>query len=140
MKKTMNYNEVYHALMLLNDLSQLKLAAKATTEKLLIRAHYAKPMKDFEEFSQSVNGDEKADDEAKKSALETKASETIEGFTPRSLSVEAFEQIVEAAADRDMITSGIAAPVKNDKGEVTGAGQLPTEFWLQTIAENLVEV
>lgn len=141
MKATMTYNDIYFIIALINDLSVLKLPAKAMTEKLLLRAHYTKPMREFEEVKESIAKDEAADDEAKQKAVTEKATEEIPGFTPRYFSIEAFEQIVAAAAEKgEFIESRLAAPEVGEDGNPNALGKFPTEIWLQTIAERLVEV
>lgn len=141
MKATMTYNDIYFILALLNDLSALKLPAKAMTEKLLLRAHYSKPQREFEEVKESIAKDEAADDEAKQKAVTEKATEEVGGFAPRYFSEASFEQIVAAAAEQgELIESRIAAPVVGEDGNAVALGKFPTEIWLQTIAERLVEV
>lgn len=140
MKTSMTYNEIYFILSLINDMSGLKLKAKAMTEKLLLRAHYLKPVHEYEEFKKSVDEDETADEEAKAKAKTEKAQEVVEGFTPRYLSEAAFEQIVEAMPEDGMITSQLAAPVTDENGNATALGKLPVEFWLQAVAENVVGI
>lgn len=139
--KATTYNDIYFIIALINDLSALKLPAKAMTEKLLLRAHYSKPMREFEDTKETINKDEGSDDEAKGKAITQKAAEEIPGFTPRYFSIEAFEQIVAAAAEQgDEIESRLAAPKVGEDGNPVALGKIPTEAWLQTIAERLVEV
>ncbi len=141
MEKKITYNDIYFIIALLGDLSALRLPAKAMTEKLLLRAHYSKAMREFEDARDTINKDEAADDDAKTKAVTEKAAEEVKDFTPRYFTTEALEQIVAAAADHgDFIESRIAAPKVDEEGNPVGLGQLPTEAWLQTIAERLVEL
>ena len=141
MEKKLTYNDIYFILTFINDLATVKLPTKAMTEKLLLRAHYLKPLREFEDFKRTTGEDENADDEAKNKAITEKAAEAIEGFTPRYFTEEAFEQIVgavSAAADGNgEIASLLAAHTTEDgKPEL---GSIPFEAWLQSFIEVLVK-
>lgn len=129
----MTYNDIYLRWALLNDLGAFELPSKAMTEKLILRAHYGRAVRDFESVKDVIAGDAKADDAAKAEAVKAKAGETAEGFSDRRFSVCAFEQIVAAASSGQTVASALAQP--DDGGT---AGRLPVETWLQAIADTLV--
>ena len=139
--KKMTYNDLYFILTLINDLSTAKLPTKAMSEKLLIRAHYLKPLQEFEAFKQTTNDDEAADDEAKNKAITDKLNEPIEGFNPRYFTEEAFEQIVGAVtanADENGNIKSLLAARATEDGK-TELGDVPAEAWLQSFIEVLVK-
>lgn len=148
MNTTMTYNDIYFNIALLNDLAELKLPAKATTERLLLRAHYSKPHREFEDIKETILKDEASDDEAKNKAVAEKAQEEIAGFKPRYFSEAALEQIVAAVTELgDDIQSQLAGIKLNEEGnpvlDEDGKPQfneIKIEGWLNAIVERFVEV
>lgn len=140
-EKKLTYNDIYFILTFINDLSTVKLPTKAMTEKLLLRAHYLKPLREFEDFKQTTHNDENADEEAKNKAITEKLNETVEGFTPRYFTTEAFEQIVgavSAVADENGEIKSLLNVQTGEDGK-TVLGSVPFEAWLQSFVEVLVK-
>lgn len=130
----MNYNEIFQRWAILMDLSQFSLDAKAMTQTLLLRAYFAKGVRDFEDARQTIMTDEKADDVTKQNALAAKAEEDS-GLEKRVFNKEAFESIVKAVYDypnRDITTNLV---LKN--GEPT---KVEKNAWLTLITEIIVDI
>lgn len=122
----MTYDKTYLRLALLRDMSALKLPAKATTERLLLTAHYQRIVDEFERVRLSIFADKTATDEEKVEALRAKADEEATA-DDRRFSVETFGRIVEVALAAETVKSVIDGKERR------------AEEWLQTVALELVE-
>ncbi len=144
MKKGLTYNDVYVCMALLGDALQLSLPKKALSEVLMLRAHYGKGVKEFDEAKKQIVDDASKgkDPEKDKEAIEAAVKEPIEakakeeaGIASRPLSAGAFEEICGAATEAGNIRSGLfPAPAEGEAPE-----GVPALLWLETLAYNLTE-
>lgn len=136
----MTYLDIINRMAVLGDALQLSLSAKAKAETLLLRAHYARGMKEWQTQLEQIDKDTKPADGKERSEEEKKAyEETINAkakedaqFGDRRYTAEAFEKLCEGIGDREEITSAL---VRDKKGEPQ---LLHSLIWLDFVATNLV--
>lgn len=137
----MNHIEVINRMAVLGDALQLTLPAKAMAETLLLRAHYAKGIKEWQTVVEQIDKDTKPADSGERTEEQTKAfNEAIDAkskedaaIADRRYSAEAFEALCGVVGDRKEIVSAL---VRNEKGEPQ---QLSVIGWLEFVATNLVQ-
>jgi len=110
---------------LLSEARRLALRGKALAEILAARAAYIPAIDEFEKKRQSITADTDADQNARDKAVADAAAEQSPA-PDRRISVEAFEQIADAA-----LAAG--TPMPTPSGEA-----LPPDIWLETLFANLV--
>ncbi len=125
----MNYRDLNLRCALLADIATLKLPAKATAERLMLKVHYLPVSIAFKQAREVIRADAQSTDEDKTLAIKSKSEEDA-GVTDRRFSAEAFEQIVAAvmADGRETIDSCIAP-----EGE-----SVAVDAWLETVAQFMV--
>lgn len=136
----MKYVEVINRMRMLGDALQLSLPAKAMSETLLLRAHYAKGISEWQTMADQVGKDmprEEGEDDATylkrlNDVLMPKSEEEAPTVADRRYSVEAFELLCEAAIKKGKIASSVHI---TDKGE---PAEVPAPAWLEVVAVNLV--
>lgn len=137
----MNHIEVINRMSVLGDALQLTLPAKVMAETLLLRAHYAKGIKEWQTVVEQIDKDTKPADGKARTEEQTKAfNEAIDAkskedatIADRRYSAEAFEALCGVVSERKEIVSAL---VRNDKGEPQ---PFPTIGWLEFVATNLVQ-
>ena len=137
----MNYLDIINRMAVLGDALQLQLPAKTKAETLLLRAHYAKGIKEWQAAMEQINNDTKPADGKERSeeeqksydeAFNTKAKEDA-ALVDRRYTTEAFEGLCSAIGDKEEIISALA---RNDKGEMQ---PIPAISWLEIVANTLVQ-
>lgn len=106
--KTITFNAAYLRAMLLEDMRQLAIPAKALAEILILRAHYGTALRRFAEARDAITADEQADEATKNAAVESKAAEDS-GCRDRRLTPDTFAAVVEAAVAAGEINSAVAS-------------------------------
>lgn len=125
----MDYRELSLRGALLADIAKLKLPAKATAERLMLKVHYLPASIAFEQAREAIRSDAQSTDEEKAAAIKSKSEEDA-GVADRRFTAEAFEQIVTAvmADGRETVDSCIAPE------------GVRVEAWLEAVAQVLVRV
>ena len=136
----LTYLDILNRMPVLGDALQLNLPAKVKAETLLLRAHYAKGIKEWQTVLEQIDKDTKPengaerDDEQQKvfnEAVNEKANEEV-ALADRRYTTEAFEKLCEAIGDRKEIASALN---RNEDGIPQ---PYPAIFWLEYVANNLV--
>lgn len=135
----MTYNDILNRMSVLGDALQLRLPAKAMAETLMLRAHYAKGMKEWQTMCEQIQKDlprsegESDEDYLKRvnDVLIPKAADEAE-LPERRYTVEAFEQLCGAAAEQGEMESSVHL-TKDGK-----RAQVPAWLWLDHMVVDLV--
>lgn len=122
----MTYNDVFLRAALLNDIASLKLPTKATAERLILKAHYARAIADFELMRSDIGNDNSSDEEQKNAAIKAVAAKETDTADKR-FTYEAFEQIVAAVIEN----ATIKTLLRNNE-------DVDVNSWLSVVAEALV--
>lgn len=140
----MTYNEVINRMGALGDALQLSLPAKAMSATLLMRAHYAKGMAEWQTICDQLqkdiprNEDESDSDYmARINEVATEKSKEETTLADRRYTPEVFELICGAAAEKGEVQSSVHVSL-DDNGKPTAA-KVPAWMWLEYIAANLVQ-
>lgn len=136
----MKYVEVINRMNVLGDALQLTLPAKAMSETLLLRAHYAKGMNEWQTMCEQVSKDmprEEGEDDAAylkrlNDMLAPKSEEEAPTVADRRYSKEAFEAVCAAAIDAGEVLSSVHL-TKDYK-----PAKVPAWLWLEYLAANIV--
>lgn len=136
----MTYLDILNRMPVLGDALQLPLSAKVKAETLLLRAHYAKGIKEWQTVLEQINKDTQPEDGGERNeeqqktydeAITEKLKEEV-SLADRRFSSSAFEALCEAVGDSKEIVSSLN---RNKEG-------LPQPFpaivWLEYVADNLV--
>lgn len=130
-EKAMDYNTANQCLDLVMAMEVLHLPVKATAERMLLKAYYGRAANGYLIQRKTIEGSKAEDGEARKLALH-ELGLTDAGIEGRRMSVQTFEQTVEAA-----LQSGEAI-YRLYKGEPK-EGETPdydayVQDWLQSLA------
>ena len=136
----MTYLEILNRMPVLGDALQLNLSPKVKAETLLLRAHYAKGIKEWQTILEQIDKDTKPENGAERDeeqqkvfndAINEKAKEEVT-LTDRRYTVKAFEELCEAVNNQKEIVSALA---RNEQGLPQ---PMPVDYWLEYVAGNLV--
>ena len=127
----MDYNTVNMRLTLVTSMEALQLPVKATAERMLLKAYYGRAAHGYFQQRRTIEDGKAEDGEARKLALQG-LGQTDAGIGDRRMSVQAFEQTVEAALQQG------EALYRDCKGEPK-EGDTPdydafVREWLQSLA------
>ena len=136
----MRYVEMITRMNVLGDALQLALPAKAMSETLLLRAHYAKGMNEWQTMCEQVGKDMPREEEEDDAAylkrlndmLAPKSEEEAPTVSDRRYSKEAFEAVCAAAIDAGEVLSSVHL-TKDYK-----PAKVPAWLWLEYLAANIV--
>lgn len=140
----MTYNEVINRMSVLGDALQMPLPAKVMSATLLMRAHYAKGMAEWQTICEQLQKDiprkdGESEDDYMARINEVAAEKCKEETTlaDRRYTSEVFEQICAAAAEKGEVQSSVHFNVEEGKKPVSA--KVPAWMWLEYIAANLVQ-
>ena len=140
----MTYNDVLSRMSVLGDALQFTLPAKAMSATLLMRAHYAKGMAEWQTICEQLqkdiprNEDESDSDYmARINEVATEKSKEETTLADRRYTPEVFELICAAAAEKGEVQSSVHVGL-DDNGKPTAA-KVPAWMWLEYITANLVQ-
>ncbi len=139
----MTYNDILSRMSVLGDALQLPLSAKALSATLLMRAHYAKGVAEWQTISEQLRKDVPRKEEESEEdynvrinefAVEKLKEETT--LADRRYTPEVFEAVCAAAADKGEVESSVHYAIKDGK---PAPAKVPAYMWLEYVAANLVQ-
>ena len=139
----MTYNDVLSRMSVLGDALQLSLPAKAMSATLLMRAHYAKGMAEWQTICEQLQKDlprkeGESDDDymARINEVATEKGKEDTTLADKRYTPEVFEQVCAATSEKGEVQSSVHF---NVEGKKPVAAKVPAWMWLEYIAANLVQ-